>query len=75
MFSIDAAALPDFAQIYSFIGSLFDSSASDHLEELKKMDPINIETVSKILCEFWFLVQTALLASPVVEFTSPRRCV
>lgn len=48
------AALPDFAQVYSFIGSLFNPSARDHLEKLKKMDPINVETVSQISSEFWF---------------------
>lgn len=49
LFSIGAEALPDFAQVYSFIGSLFDPSTSDHLEKLQKMDPINIETVSRIV--------------------------
>ncbi|KAJ6390562.1 hypothetical protein OIU77_024717 [Salix suchowensis] len=37
--------LPDFAQVYSFIGSVFDPNASDHLQRLKQMDPINLETV------------------------------
>ncbi|KAK6140816.1 hypothetical protein DH2020_025446 [Rehmannia glutinosa] len=37
---------PDFAQVYSFIGSVFDPSASDHLQRFKKMDPMNAETVS-----------------------------
>ncbi|KAK8504142.1 hypothetical protein V6N12_005681 [Hibiscus sabdariffa] len=37
--------LPDFAQVYSFIGSVFDPSASGHLQKLKQMDPINLETV------------------------------
>ncbi|KAJ8748920.1 hypothetical protein K2173_013355 [Erythroxylum novogranatense] len=37
--------LPDFAQVYSFIGSVFDPSASGHLKRLKQMDPINLETV------------------------------
>lgn len=36
--------MPDFAQVYSFIGSVFDPSARDHLQRLKRMDPINIET-------------------------------
>lgn len=51
--SIVAAALPDFAQVYRFIGRLFDPSARDHLKELKKMDPIDIETVSQTLSEIW----------------------
>ncbi|KAJ6344091.1 hypothetical protein OIU76_005761 [Salix suchowensis] len=39
------AVMPDFAQVYSFIGSVFDPNASDHLQRLKQMDPINLETV------------------------------
>ncbi|XP_021850430.1 protein REVEILLE 5 isoform X1 [Spinacia oleracea] len=38
-------AVPDFAQVYSFIGSVFDPNARDHLQRLKMMDPINVETV------------------------------
>lgn len=41
--------MPDFAQVYSFIGSVFDPSASDHLQRLKKMDPINVETVMLLM--------------------------
>ncbi|KAG2299148.1 hypothetical protein Bca52824_035620 [Brassica carinata] len=37
--------LPDFGQVYSFIGSVFDPYASNHLQKLKKMDPIDVETV------------------------------
>ncbi|WCJ22713.1 Homeodomain-like superfamily protein [Euphorbia peplus] len=37
--------VPDFAQVYSFIGSVFDPQSSDHLQRLKQMDPINMETV------------------------------
>ncbi|KAI9110107.1 hypothetical protein K1719_019148 [Acacia pycnantha] len=37
--------MPDFAQIYRFIGSVFDPNGTDHLQKLKKMDPINVETV------------------------------
>ncbi|XP_020549268.1 protein REVEILLE 6 isoform X5 [Sesamum indicum] len=37
--------LPDFAQVYSFIGSVFDPKVTGHLQKLKKMDPIDIETV------------------------------
>lgn len=39
------AVLPDFAQVYNFIGSVFDPEASDHLRRLKTMDPIDVETV------------------------------
>ncbi|PPD82982.1 protein REVEILLE 6 isoform X1 [Gossypium raimondii] len=37
--------LPDFVQVYSFIGSVFDPNTTGHLQKLKKMDPIDIETV------------------------------
>ncbi|XVE58467.1 hypothetical protein DITRI_Ditri04bG0171800 [Diplodiscus trichospermus] len=37
--------LPDFAQVYGFIGSVFDPNATGHLQKLKKMDPIDVETV------------------------------
>ncbi|KAB2597761.1 protein REVEILLE 3 [Pyrus ussuriensis x Pyrus communis] len=36
--------LPDFAQVYKFIGSVFDPSAVGHLERLRQLDPINFET-------------------------------
>ncbi|MED6220347.1 hypothetical protein PIB30_044028 [Stylosanthes scabra] len=37
--------MPDFAQVYSFIGSVFDPNSTNHLHRLKQMDPINMETV------------------------------
>ncbi|XP_056174563.1 protein REVEILLE 5-like isoform X2 [Syzygium oleosum] len=37
--------MPDFAQVYRFIGSVFDPDTSGHLQRLKQMDPINMETV------------------------------
>ncbi|XP_021726742.1 protein REVEILLE 6-like isoform X1 [Chenopodium quinoa] len=37
--------LPDFAQVYGFIGSVFDPEVSGHMQRLKKMDPIDVETV------------------------------
>ncbi|XWS48479.1 hypothetical protein CRYUN_Cryun13aG0080900 [Craigia yunnanensis] len=37
--------LPDFAQVYSFIGNIFDPNTTGHLQKLKKMDPIDVETV------------------------------
>ena len=40
-----SAVLPDFAQVYGFIGSVFDPNTSGHLQKLKKMDPIDVETV------------------------------
>ncbi|KAL0373721.1 UNVERIFIED_CONTAM: protein REVEILLE 6 [Sesamum radiatum] len=43
-----ARVMPDFAQVYHFIGSVFDPCASDHLQRLKKMEPINVETVDSV---------------------------
>ncbi|KAL2250587.1 protein REVEILLE 8 [Sesamum indicum] len=37
--------IPDFAEVYSFIGSVFDPDRKDHVQKLKEMDPINFETV------------------------------
>ncbi|KAG5007055.1 hypothetical protein JHK85_025597 [Glycine max] len=36
--------LPDFTEVYGFIGSLFDPNATEHLQKLKKMDRIDVET-------------------------------
>jgi len=41
--------MPDFAQVYSFLGSVFDPSTSGHLQKLKEMNPIDVETV----CQSW----------------------
>ncbi|KAA8516504.1 hypothetical protein F0562_016990 [Nyssa sinensis] len=37
--------IPDFAEVYSFIGSVFDPETKGHVQKLKEMDPINSETV------------------------------
>ncbi|XP_019178038.1 PREDICTED: protein REVEILLE 6-like [Ipomoea nil] len=37
--------LPDFAQVYNFIGSVFDPNVTGHLQKLKEMDRIDVETV------------------------------
>ncbi|XP_020215427.1 protein REVEILLE 5 isoform X2 [Cajanus cajan] len=37
--------MPDFAQVYSFLGSVFDPNSTNHLHKLRQMDPINVETV------------------------------
>ncbi|KAI3449214.1 hypothetical protein Pfo_005879 [Paulownia fortunei] len=58
--------MPDFAQVYRFIGSVFDPSASDHLQRLKKMDPINVETVVMLMKNL-----SVNLVSP--EFEDHRR--
>ncbi|KAG6409858.1 hypothetical protein SASPL_127900 [Salvia splendens] len=44
--------LPDFVQVYSFIGSVFDPNVTGHLQKLKKMDPIDIETVCFLNFDF-----------------------
>ena len=40
--------MPDFAQVYGFIGSVFDPNSTGHLQRLKQMDQINLETVCPI---------------------------
>ncbi|KAK1322521.1 Transcription factor ASG4 [Acorus calamus] len=37
--------MPDFVQVYSFIGSVFDPDTGGHLQKLKEMDPIDVEAV------------------------------
>ena len=44
-FIISNAVLPDFSQVYNFIGSVFDPEATEHLQKLKQMDRIDVETV------------------------------
>ncbi|KAE8707997.1 Protein REVEILLE 6 [Hibiscus syriacus] len=58
--------LPDFAQVYSFIGSVFDPGSSGHLQKLKQMDPINLETVLLLMRNL-----SVNLTSP--EFEDHRR--
>ncbi|KAF3442081.1 hypothetical protein FNV43_RR15997 [Rhamnella rubrinervis] len=43
--NIHFRCIPDFAEVYSFIGSVFDPETNGHLQKLKEMDPINFETV------------------------------
>lgn len=38
-------AMPDFARVYNFLGSIFDPETNGHLQKLKEMDPIDAETV------------------------------
>jgi hypothetical protein len=38
-------AMPDFARVYKFLGSVFDPETSGHLQKLQEMDPIDAETV------------------------------
>lgn len=57
---------PDFSQIYSFVGSLFDPSTSGHLLKLKEMDPIDVQTVLMLMRNL-----TVNLANP--DFENHRR--
>ncbi|TMW89559.1 hypothetical protein EJD97_016978 [Solanum chilense] len=41
--------IPDFAEVYSFIGSVFDPDTRGHVQKLKEMDPINFETVLMLM--------------------------
>ncbi|CAN8257328.1 unnamed protein product [Cochlearia groenlandica] len=41
----DMHGLPDFAEVYNFIGSVFDPDSKGRMKKLKEMDPINFETV------------------------------
>lgn len=54
--------MPDFAQVYRFIGSVFDLDAGGHLQRLKQMDPINLETVVLLMKNL-----SANLTSPEFE--------
>jgi len=54
--------LPDFAEVYGFIGSVFDPDTNGHVQKLKEMDPINFETVSWLL-EWNLLSYTLILYS------------
>jgi hypothetical protein len=37
--------IPDFPEVYSFIGSVFDPDSKGLVQKLKELDPINFETV------------------------------
>ncbi|XP_062117055.1 protein REVEILLE 8-like isoform X2 [Humulus lupulus] len=45
---------PDFAEVYSFIGSVFDPDTNGHVQKLKEMDPINFETVLMLMRNLTF---------------------
>eukprot|EP00250_Pteridium_aquilinum_P013311 c21265_g1_i2 orf=486-1439(+) len=38
-------AMPDFTEVYSFLGSVFDPTSDGHLERMREMAPIDRETV------------------------------
>ncbi|KAF7804500.1 protein REVEILLE 8-like isoform X1 [Senna tora] len=54
--------LPDFAEVYGFIGSVFDPDTKGHVQKLKEMDPINFETVLLLMRNL-----TVNLSSPDFE--------
>lgn len=58
--------MPDFAQVYSFIGTVFDPNAINHLQRLKQMDPINVKTILLLMRNL-----STNLRSP--EFENERR--
>lgn len=54
--------LPDFSEVYGFIGSVFDPEINGHVQKLKEMDPINFETVLLLMRNL-----TVNLSSPDFE--------
>ncbi|KAL9239277.1 hypothetical protein vseg_013615 [Gypsophila vaccaria] len=48
------SVLHDFAEVYGFIGSIFDPDAKGHVQKLKEMDPINFETVLLLMQNLTF---------------------
>ncbi|XP_058771094.1 protein REVEILLE 8-like isoform X2 [Vicia villosa] len=54
--------LPDFAEVYGFIGSVFDPDTNGHVQKLKEMDPINFETVLLLMRNL-----TVNLSSPTFD--------
>ncbi|KAL8193332.1 hypothetical protein R6Q57_026913 [Mikania cordata] len=54
--------IPDFSEVYSFIGSVFDPESKGHVQKLKEMDPINFETVLLLMRNL-----TVNLSSPDFE--------
>ncbi|MBA0772452.1 hypothetical protein Gotri_007817 [Gossypium trilobum] len=61
----------DFAEVYSFIDSVFDPSASGHLQKLKQLDPINFETLNQGAL-FGSLQALLLMRNLCVNLTSPE---
>nr|CAD1820746.1 unnamed protein product [Ananas comosus var. bracteatus] len=58
--------MPDFSQVYSFLAGVFDPNTGGHLEKLKEMDPIDVETVLLLMRNL-----SANLTSP--DFEAHRR--
>lgn len=65
------AVLPDFGQVYNFIGSVFDPKASNHLKRLEQMDQIDVETVCSfsLFHSFHFTNIVSSLTSFVLKTT------
>lgn len=60
--------MPNFAEVYGFIGSVFDPQTTGHVQRLKQMDPINLETVLLLMRNL-----SVNLTSP--EFEEQRRLI
>ncbi|KAI7745705.1 hypothetical protein M8C21_026607 [Ambrosia artemisiifolia] len=37
--------MPDFPIVYRFIGGIFDPNEANHLQNIKMMDPVDVETI------------------------------
>ncbi|OVA18187.1 SANT/Myb domain [Macleaya cordata] len=61
-FDTPKQGIPDFAEVYGFIGSVFDPDTNGHMQKLKEMDPINFETVLLLMRNL-----TLNLSSPEFE--------
>ena len=66
------AVMPDFAQVYSFIGSVFDPNSTNHLQRLKQMDPINVETVINLKSFIFLASISSFFLSGVWRFKLER---
>lgn len=55
--------IPDFAEVYGFIGSVFDPDTSGHVDKLKEMDPINFETVSLLQLFSWLCSEVKIVGT------------
>jgi hypothetical protein len=51
---IFGTVMPDFTQVYSFLASIFYPCTSGHLQKLKDMNPIDVETVCDHGCTSFF---------------------
>jgi hypothetical protein len=61
VYSGELAAMPDFAQVYNFLGSVFDPETSGHLQKLREMDPIDAETVCHFVITPYIIDSSDLL--------------